>query len=215
MSLLSSNWNYWRGLGYARTECWWSLSRWLSLTPPVSKWPVLAWVTELLATGGNLPSSPPSFAPPLVTAVLVSLLLWNTLHNKMSRLTVWSPNATSLVTDWSSWKDLCLLLLSNRVVRSGQSTKMKALRVIAIVICLAVKAPSKLFSRCELLLTLQRSGMDDYAGYRLADCELLPICATYAHHCLWKRKHLAALKLTGPLHMSIRKGLHSFRLCGS
>ncbi|KAJ6655361.1 hypothetical protein lerEdw1_005553 [Lerista edwardsae] len=52
---------------------------------------------------------------------------------------------------------------------------MKVLRVIAIVICLAVKAPSKLFSRCELLLTLQRSGMDDYAGYRLADW----ICMAY------------------------------------
>ncbi|XP_066468808.1 sperm acrosome-associated protein 5-like [Tiliqua scincoides] len=52
---------------------------------------------------------------------------------------------------------------------------MKALRVMAIVICLAIKTHSKFLSRCELVLILQRSGMDGYAGYNLADW----VCLAY------------------------------------
>ncbi|XP_053150709.1 sperm acrosome membrane-associated protein 3-like isoform X2 [Hemicordylus capensis] len=52
---------------------------------------------------------------------------------------------------------------------------MKAVLLIPIVACFVVKVRSKIFSRCELALIMQRWGLDGYEGYNLADW----VCLAY------------------------------------
>ncbi|XP_015272985.1 PREDICTED: lysozyme C-like [Gekko japonicus] len=52
---------------------------------------------------------------------------------------------------------------------------MKVLPLLPVIACLLVKARGKIFSRCELVLRLEHSGLEGFQGYSLADW----ICLAY------------------------------------
>ncbi|XP_053227214.1 lysozyme C, milk isozyme-like isoform X2 [Podarcis raffonei] len=57
----------------------------------------------------------------------------------------------------------------------GRWEEMKALLLLPLMACLALKVRSKIYSRCELAQTLKRWGMDGHEGYSLANW----ICLAY------------------------------------
>ncbi|XP_048348002.1 lysozyme C-like isoform X2 [Sphaerodactylus townsendi] len=64
------------------------------------------------------------------------------------------------------------------IARAGLGAGMKAsllLLLPPLIACLLLKARGKTFSRCELALMLQHSGLDGYEGYSLADW----VCLAY------------------------------------